>query len=211
MDAEVERVDIRVREQGLWFTDPRVGGVMGSGSDQASALQTWVNLAETATNVHCVALMPAGQVIFASGTGVVLDSSKSIHVVRMAGGENNESGSVIRVTSDIGAGNYVFKTQGSAPFEFRNIGISGAFTASMGSRPAKMGGIWVTTRAKFNNVVVQKLGDGLRLNYHTEMVSCQIRGNGSAAARPIPSRRSRSSSARGGAAPGRSPQATRPV
>lgn len=174
----------RVVNEELWFTDPRIGGVMGSADDQLARLQAWIALAASA-QTNASARLPPGRVVVSSDGNLTLAGlPRPIKIAGCGTGDQSSTGAVsaIKWNIDRGANKYALSLDtGYAP-QIEDIALVGPGTnTAIGTPPCNMDGVEVTGRMQMRNVLITKFNAACGvLNDHHRWIMCDFRGNGSA-------------------------------
>jgi hypothetical protein len=179
-DTAANRLRVHIQREYLNVTDPRVGVVMGSGSDQGAKLQTALNLAE-ATQADSTVFIPPGKIISHQQLNM---PNRSSRLLGAGAGEDLADGiSVIHFPNDLGAGTYgLHLASAGYQYTIEKLMLAGpgaGTVTAVGTLPAAMYGMSNFQRCIITDVRILGFGAGIAvLNDHQEWHSVDLRGNG---------------------------------
>jgi hypothetical protein len=166
---------------GLVLTDPRIGCVMNSNTDQGAKIQLALDLAGASQKDACV-IVPPGYIICRQQLEWPI--TRAVHLCGGGLGDQQvTSVSTIYFDTDLGAGSYALDLNLTPyPYQITDLAFIGPgasiSSTNQGSQVAQMDGIKCNTRGFMQNLRVAAFNSGFYVqNDHQEWRSCNLAGN----------------------------------
>lgn len=168
-----------VTNEHLLFTDPRVGGVMNSGTNQGAQLETFFGLVCNSTEKRPMGVIPSGQLL----CDRKLSITRGARIIGHGQGEDTYAGTQIKWTSDLGASSCAISMDRIGTkiwVEGLSLVGPGASTSKVrGELPAQMQGLVVNSGHVAKEVRSMGFRSGIALyDDHHVIMNCDVRSNG---------------------------------